>query len=75
MSEDRQPNPQRRSDEARRRLRGRNLAVLAALAIVVVLVYLITVARLEQGTERALENEGEAESSISIDPNATERRT
>lgn len=75
MSNDRQQNEHRRSEEARRRLRGRNLAVLAALAVMVVLVYLITMARLEQGTERALEQEGEAQSSFAIAPEHMELRT
>ena len=56
-------NDDRQATFARRRLRGRNLAVLVALIGIVVLVYLITVTRLETGTQRALENAGEAESS------------
>ena len=53
----------KQSEVWRRRLRGRNLAVLAAVFGMVVLVYLITVARLEMGTQRALENAREAQSS------------
>ena len=53
----------KQKEVSRRRLRGRNLAVLAALFGMVLLVYLITMARLETGTERALENAGEGQSS------------
>ena len=53
----------KQSEVSRRRLRGRNLAVLAALFGMVVLVYLITMARLETGTQRALENAEEEQSS------------
>ena len=53
----------KQSEVSRRRLRGRNLAVLAALIGMVVLVFLITMARLEEGTQRALENARGAQSS------------
>jgi hypothetical protein len=75
LSENRQDDDRRRSDDAKRHLRGRNLAVLAALVVLVILVYLITVTRLEQGTERALENADEAESSFVIDPQLRDRES
>ena len=42
---------------ARRRLRGRNIAVLLALAGFVTLIYLVTVARLQTGLEATMEAE------------------
>ena len=58
---------ERQAQATRRRLRGRNLAVLAALAGMVGLVYFITMARLETGTQRALEEAAEEESSSWIE--------
>ena len=45
------------NETGRRRLRGRNIAVLLALIAFVALIYLITVARLQTGLEATLENQ------------------
>lgn len=57
---------ERQAQMTQRRLRGRNLAVLAVLFGMVVLVFFITMARLETGTQRALEEAGEAQSSLPV---------
>ena len=44
-------------ESARRRLRGRNIAVLIALAAFVALIYMVTVARLQTGLEATMEAE------------------
>ena len=45
------------TETGRRRLRGRNIAVLLALIAFVALIYLVTVARLQTGLEATLENQ------------------
>ena len=46
-------------ETARRRLRGRNIAVLFALIAFVALIYLVTVVRLQTGLDATLEREGQ----------------
>jgi|GEM_PF-1598579 len=55
MADPREREP-RTSNEVWRRRRGRNLALLAVLIAIVVLIYVISVVRIRTGIERAEED-------------------
>jgi hypothetical protein len=66
------PDPARNGDKARRRLRGRNIALLIALIAFVALIYMVSMVRMQAGVEAGLEQQRQAETPEQVEDGPAE---